>query len=169
MRHLGYERCIVMGTSGGAVAALWMAILFPKAIKAVIADSCVRSITKEFVYKHIVKNRALHTPDQIQFWKFAHGEDWEQVVRADTEMIKRFVEERTDWFSGRLDEVQCPVMLTASKGDQSLPDVVIQNSDMLQRINDCRLYIHSTGGHPLMWSGASIFRAVSDQFLREVQ
>ena len=38
--HLGEQKCIVMGTSGGANIALLLAIKYPEHVSRVIADSC---------------------------------------------------------------------------------------------------------------------------------
>ena len=93
--HLEYQECIVMGTSGGGAAALLMAIHFPEIVRAVIADSCVEQISKAFTQKHLVKDRNRHTTGQIQFWEYANGSDWEQVVEADTaiEIIRKVIRE----------------------------------------------------------------------------
>jgi pimeloyl-ACP methyl ester carboxylesterase len=37
--HLGYEGCVAVGASGGAMVALLMAIAHPDVVRAVIADS----------------------------------------------------------------------------------------------------------------------------------
>jgi len=42
--HLGYEHCIAMGTSGGGITALLLALICPARVRAVIADSCVERL-----------------------------------------------------------------------------------------------------------------------------
>ena len=92
VEHLGNVGCIVMGTSGGAVIALLMASAYPERVRAVIADSCEERFPKALLQKIVVQDRAQHTPGQIAFWEGAHGANWEQVVDADTEMLRRFAE-----------------------------------------------------------------------------
>ena len=169
--HLGYDDCIAMGTSGGAVVALLLAILYPERVRAVIADSCVERFSPQMLVQNVVADRARRTPDQAAFWEQAHGADWAQVVDADTEMMRRFAAPVDaggcggDWFGGRLDQIRCPVLLTASWQDDMLPDVGRQLCNMGEQIADCRVYLNNTGGHPLMWSRPRDFRAVSDHFL----
>jgi pimeloyl-ACP methyl ester carboxylesterase len=117
----------------------------------------------------LIQERVQHTPEQIAFWQGAHGDDWEQVVEADTNLMRRFAEHGGDWFGSRLGDVQCPVLLTASMRDTALPRVTHRNCRMAEQIPDCRLYLHNKGGHPLMWSQPETFRAVADQFLRAIK
>jgi pimeloyl-ACP methyl ester carboxylesterase len=115
----------------------------------------------------LIPDRAQRTPDQVAFWRGAHGEDWERVVEADTDLIRRFVGRGGDWFGDALREVQCPVLLTASKRDAVLSQVACQNCHMAEQISDGRLYLHNEGGHPLMWSQPEVFRAAADLFLMQ--
>jgi valacyclovir hydrolase len=165
--HLGIEACIAMGTSGGAIVALWTAILNPERVRAVVADSFVPTLSRQVLETTLIPDRAQRTPDQVAFWRGAHGGDWEQVVKADTSLIRRFVERGGDWFGDSLGEVQCPVLLTASKQDAALPQVASQNCQMAQQIPGSRLYLHDEGGHPLMWSQPKVFRALADLFLMQ--
>ena len=165
VEHLGCPRCIVMGTSGGAVTALLMAALHPDRVRAVIADSFGACFPQEGVQSHLVENRAQRTPGQVAFWENAHGEDWEQVVDADTEMLVRLARRGGDWFGGRLGHLCCPVLLTASREDELVPDVGRQMCSVAAQIADCRVFVNNSGGHPLMWSRSRDFRALSDYFI----
>lgn len=173
--HLGYDSCITMGTSGGGVVALLMAILYPDRVRAAIADSCGERFSPQMLAQNVIADRARRTPEQIAFWKYAHGADWAQVVDADTDMIGCFVAPVDaggcggDWFEGRLGQIRCPVLLTASRQDDMVPDVGQQVCSMAGQIADCRVYLNNKGGHPLMWSSPRDFRAISDHFLAEVE
>jgi len=164
IEHLGQERCLVMGTSGGAIAALLMAILFPKHVQAVVADSCVERFSPEMLRKN-VEERSKRTPEQIAFWQRAHGDDWQQVVDADSDVLLRLAERGGDWFNGRLKEIVCPVLFTASREDEALPNVIRQVYRMAEQVPDSRVFLNNRGTHPLMWSQPQDFRHVSDYFL----
>jgi valacyclovir hydrolase len=168
LKYLGYEDCIVMGTSGGAAVALLMAIHFPEKVRAIIADSCVERFSKEMAHRNVYQERKQRMPDQVKFWKYAHGADWEQVIEADTAMLLRFADQGGDWFAGRLSEIKCPVILTASKQDEALPQVAQQLGRMYEQIADCRVFLNNRGGHPLMWSAPQDFRYISDYFLKAI-
>jgi len=165
INHLGYDQALLMGASGGAVAALLTAIHFPMYIRGVIADSFVDQAPPEAFRARVIADRAQRKPEQIRFWQTGHGDDWNQVVAADTVMLEHFVDQGANWFQGQLDQVQCPVLLTASLRDSLIQPVTRNFCGMIEKIPDCRLYLHPEGGHPLMWSEPGVFRTVSDQFL----
>jgi len=164
MELLGESQCLVMGTSGGAVAALWMAILYPDRVRAVIADSVGERMVLERIRQEIV-SRAQRTPGQVAFWSGAHGEDWEQVVDADSALLLRAAERGGDWWDGRLSEVRCPVLLTVSRADDLLPDVVEQAQRIASQVPNITLHVGDEGTHPYIWSQAEAFRAVANEFL----
>ena len=164
--HLNIENCLVMGSSGGAIVALLMAIHYAEKVRAVIADSFADRISKENALENIINDRARKTDAQRGFWEYAQGPDWEQVVDADTAMFLKFMQAGGDCFSGRLGEVKCPVLITASKKDDAFPHIAPIIGSMVDQIEDCRAYIHSHGGHPMMWTAPDEFHAVSDLFLR---
>jgi pimeloyl-ACP methyl ester carboxylesterase len=166
--HLGDERALVMGTSGGGLAALWFAIQHPQQVRAVIADSCVEKTTAGFM-EVLLKERHQLTPGQIEFWRAGHGDDWEQVVNADSDMIRRFAATGGDWFNGRLAEIQCPVLFSASLRDELLLDVGRQVCQMALQVKDSQVFLTSEGGHPLMWSHGEEFRRAADCFFSALQ
>ncbi len=168
IEYLGYEHAFLMGASGGAVAALLAAIHYPERVKAVVADSFVEHAPPEQFRALVIADRAQRTAGQIAFWQAAHGDDWEQVVNADTEMLERFADQGADWFQGQLDQTQCPVLLTGGLRDALIPGAAQQFCGMVEKIPDCRLYLHHKGSHPLMWSQPDVFRAVSDNFLKSL-
>ncbi|MCP3965164.1 MAG: hypothetical protein GY750_16730 [Lentisphaerae bacterium] len=165
--HLGQEKCIIMGTSGGAVAALLVAIHFPQNVTAVIADSCVEKFSPEQL-RHGVEERNKCTDEQVYFWSTANGADWKQVVEADSENLIRLAENGGDCFQRRLKEIKCPVLLTGSLQDSFLPDIGGQLCRMSQQIEGSRVYICNSGDHPLMWSEADDFRRISSDFMRSL-
>lgn len=163
--HLGAERGAVLGTSGGGIAALWMAILFPERVRAVIADSCVARLPPEAL-AGVAQDRARRTPDQVAFWHSAHGDDWAQVVDADTALFAPHLASGLDWFAaGDLGRIACPVLLTASLADSLLPEVAAQTTAMARQIPGCRLLLVNAGDHPLLWSRPAEARAAIDSFL----
>ena len=169
VEHLGCADCIVIGTSGGAVIALWMASLYPERVRAAIADSFEERFPAALMQKAVIEDRAQRTLGQVSFWEGAHGADWEQVVDADTEMLRRFAQGGGDWFQGCLSQVRCPVLLTGSRLDPLVPDAGEGLCRVAEQIADCRVYLHNDGGHPLMWSRPRVFRAISEVFLQGIE
>lgn len=168
IRHLGYARALVMGTSGGADVALLVAILHATDVGGVIADSTVEHFRSPAL-SNAVQDRLRYTEEQVSFWRHAHGDDWRQVVEADSDFLLRFERAGGDLFRGRLNRIQCPVLLCGSLQDECLPDTETQLQSMAaQLVNGC-LHLAREGAHPLMWSCAEVFRREADRFLSRVQ
>lgn len=165
--HLGRQQAIWMGTSGGAVVALLAAIDHPQRVRAVVADSTGERIPAETL-SAILADRGRHTGGQVSFWKTAHGEDWQSVVDADTRLFQAMRERGVDWFAGRLGEIRCPVLFTASLSDSLLPDLGAQVAGMAAQVPGASAFLHNGGDHPLMWSAPEPFRAAADSFLLQV-
>ena len=162
--HLGYQQALVMGTSGGAVVGYLMAILYPQLVRGVIADSAVERLPAPTLTREM-ESRARRTPGQVGFWQKAHGDDWPQVVEADSEYLLRFEKAGGDCFHGRLREIRCPVLLSASLEDEMLPEVETQIRAMSAQIEGSQVYLAQKGSHPLMWNRPDEFRRVADGFL----
>jgi pimeloyl-ACP methyl ester carboxylesterase len=162
--HLGEERAIVLGTSGGAFAALHLAILHPDRVGAVIADSCIERWPPEAL-RAAVASRAGRSPAQVEFWQRGHGDDWAEVVDADSDMLLRVADTGGDIFAGRLRAIRCPVLITASRRDDALVDVEAQVQHMAEQIGGARFHLADDGAHPFMWSRPEAFRRVVDAFL----
>jgi len=164
VEHLGYQHGFAMGTSGGAIVALLMAILHPEHVQGVIADSTVAHFPAPALSQEVEK-RSQHTADQVTFWQMAQGDDWQQVVGADSDFLLRFEKAGGDCFHGRLNEIQCPVLLSASLEDESLPAVGGQLLAMAKQMTASHLFLARHGSHPLMWSRPDEFRREADLFL----
>jgi pimeloyl-ACP methyl ester carboxylesterase len=162
--QLDAQQCIAVGTSGGAAIALLLAIHHPERVRAVVADSVVAHIPAEAL-RPLLAERAQRTPGQVAFWRQAHGDDWPQVVDADTAMLTGHAATGIDYFQDRLAQIACPALLTASLTDALLPAVASQLCAMARQIPRCCLFMVNGGDHPLMWSRASEFCAVADAFL----
>lgn len=165
--HLGKKQCIVMGISGGANIALLYAIRYPEHVSGVIADSSAEFYTSECLRKEIT-HRSYRIKEQVEFWTYAHGEDWEVVVKADNKLLLDLADQGGDIFKGQLKTVKCPVLFTGSLKDSFIPDIGEQNINMSKQIPNSRLFLLNEGDHPLMWSCPDFFRSVSAQFLKEL-
>lgn len=166
--QLGEERFIISGASGGAAAALLAAIHFPERIIAVMADSCVEHFSPQGLHEE-VKTRELKLPEQVAFWETAHGDDWEQVVHADSTLLRGLADRGGNVFAERLSEISCPVLLTASRRDSFLPDVAEQLASMGKKIPKSTVHVSDGGDHPFMWTMAEEFQKVAAKFLSAIK
>ncbi len=166
--HLGEQQCIVMGTSGGANIALLLAIRYPEYVAGVIADSCAEVYSPGNL-RNEVSNRDLRTEEQIGFWQYANGDDWEAVVNADSGLLMNFADQGGSLFNGKLDTIQCPVLLTGSLKDSFIPDIGEQNIRMAGQIQNSSAFFSNDGDHPFMWTCPDAFRSASRQFLKQFE
>jgi valacyclovir hydrolase len=166
--HLEAEQAVVMGTSGGAVAALLMAQHAPDRVRAVIADSVVMRQPPD-VLRAEVGNRRRQWPDAAAFWRNAHGDDWANVVEADNDLLLRLAARDGVWFERPLSEIQCPVLLTGSLRDTALFRPGEQMIEMARQIEESQLYLANGGDHPLMWSRPDRFRQAAGSFLAALE
>jgi valacyclovir hydrolase len=166
--QLDAEQCIAVGTSGGAAVALLLAIHHSARVRAVIADSVVAHIPADAL-RALLAERAQRTPGQVAFWRHAHGDDWMQVVDADTAMLASHAATGLDYFQDRLAQIACPVLLTASLTDALLPAVAPQLCAIARQIARSYLFLVNGGDHPLMWSCADNFRAAADAYLARIE
>lgn len=164
--HLGERNCIVMGTSGGANIALLFAVKYPELVSGVIADSCAELFPPENL-RNEVANRELRTKDQVEFWKYANGDDWEDVINEDSKLLMNFADKGGNLFNGRLNNIKCPVLFTGSLKDPFIPDIGEQNVHMAKQILRSSTFLSNDGGHPFMWTCPDVFRSLSCQFLRK--
>jgi len=163
------EEVIVVGTSGGGMIALNMAILAPNLIKAVVADSFVGEFLDPGWVELLVKDRELKTDSQRSFWEIAHGKDWEEIVEKDSLMLMEVAEEGGSVFKKRLNEILCPVLLTGSLSDHLIPNIERGMSDVSRQIPSSKIVFYPNGAHPLMWSKATEFRREVISFLGRLE
>jgi pimeloyl-ACP methyl ester carboxylesterase/SAM-dependent methyltransferase len=167
IESLGIKQCIAIGTSGGGIVALNMALHCPDLINAVVADSIPGEYFGEEKAEELVEERKKRTKEQIVFWKMAHGEDWEQVVDADTDMIIRQVASGETLYKGKLSDIKCPVLITGSLEDEEIKNIQKSNLEIVEQINQVETYYHETGFHPLMWSASDVFWDKVISFLKK--
>jgi len=165
IQHLGRKPAVLLGTSGGAVVALHAAARHPKMIRSLIADSFTPVFTQEMLQQNVIEERSVRSEGQVAFWRFAHGEDWERVIDADTEMLKRLTETGGNWLRDSLSHIECPILFTASLEDHMLRQPATYLIEMLQQARDGRAFIYQHGEHPLIWSNPGEFRRAVSSFL----
>jgi pimeloyl-ACP methyl ester carboxylesterase len=163
-RHLGEERWISLGMSGGSTVALWQAIDFPDQVHAVVADSEGERYSPEDL-RAVAAERNLDDPMSQQFWSLGHGPDWRQVVLADNDLLLRFAAAGGNHYGGRLKEVRCPVLFTGSLQDEFIRDLGEQTLSMLRQVQGSQAFLANSGGHPLMWTCPDLFYREVDGFL----
>lgn len=174
LMELGIQSAYAMGVGGGARAALHFAgqhaRLHQVAVKGIIADSFLATVDSRTLHREI-DVREHYYVRQWRLLQREHGDDWRQVVDADTAFLRR-VADRGGYTLHVyvLNSIRCPVLLTGSLQDPLRPGLAQEYARLSTLIPDCSLYLASNSGHPhieypYMWSDPAAFRTVADLFL----
>lgn len=169
IEHLGYKKAIIVGSSGGAVVAMFLAAEFPEKISHLVLDSFSVRFTNEMFQNNVLKERSTPNEMQIQFWNYCHGDDWKNVIKQDTENIKRMVENGGYWLEDTPQKIKCPVILLGSKEDRFLPNIEQDFSWLTNQIQNCRFVLSEKGDHPLMWTNTAFLNNETMGFLKSVK
>ena len=156
-----------VGTGGGAVVALWMAILDPSRLLGVVADSFVEFYQSDDVRKDLAAHQS-PTEEMISFWREMNGEDWSDVIRRLDRVVAVMSEQKRSVFNWRLEEVKCPVLVTGSRKDHLLSDLGSRLPEIAKQMPQSRLQLYEEGGHPAMWSQADDFWREALEFLGDL-
>jgi pimeloyl-ACP methyl ester carboxylesterase len=165
--HLNLEPVHAVGTSGGAIVALNMALAARDMVRGVVADSCLGSLIRlpEAEAIALERKKSKMGPGR-EFWMAMHGADWESVVDADTRMLLRFARSGGLFFPDKLAGVRCPVLLTASLKDELIHDAREVLRSLALQIPEAETELFESGGHPAMLSNAERFRSRAMRFLQ---
>lgn len=165
IEHLGYKKAIIIGSSGGAVVAMFLAAEYPEKISHLILDSFSVNFTNEMFQNNVIKERSHPSDMQMQFWNYCHGNDWESIIKQDTEIIRKMVKDGGNWLKDTPQKIKCPVILLGSKEDNFIPDIEHDYKLLTNQIQDCRFVLAEKGNHPLIWTNATFFNAEVLNFL----
>lgn len=100
LEHLNCGKISLVGSSGGAWAAVNAGLLRPDLVEKVVADSFDgRTLGEDFVRKLINERTDAKQDDKaVWFYQWCQGEDWERIVDMDTKALVQCAEERLPLF-----------------------------------------------------------------------
>lgn len=168
-RHLNIHHVNIIGTSGGALAAINAALAYPQLVRAIAADSFAGIASDPAITSQIQASRAAAK----QFDGFRahlqsiHGDDWERVLDADTDAVTRHANEIGTYFQLPLSALQCRMLLTGSAEDEMFPAMHFQHlfEKICRQTPLAQAHIFPHGGHPAMLSNMDEFILLLSQFL----
>lgn len=172
LRQKDYKNVSLIGSSGGALAAINAALEAPDRIDKVIADSFEGKTPVKSFTEHLREEReaSKHDPDTRMFYQYMQGDDWELAVDKDTEAIAEHERTIGVFFHRPLGEIKAEILLTGSREDpfiRPLGEHFMEETyrGILEEIGHGSLYIFDKGGHPAMLTNAEAFIALSRRFL----
>lgn len=164
VEHLNYDKANIIGCSGGAAIGLLMAALYPSKVRAVIADSELDQYPSDLI-QLCIEERKSKSKEQIDFWKNAHGDDWEDIVQKDTNLMLDLAI-NGHIFKDKLQDITCPVLFCGSLEEENyVPNFTETIIKMTKQIKRAELFLVNDGNHPLMWTCKDQFRRITLSFL----
>lgn len=170
----GYGMVDIIGSSGGALAAVNVALEAPEMVRKVIADSFEGEVPLKAFTQNVVKDREDSKKDENtrMFYYYMHGDDWEQVVDCDTSAIRRHDETIGRFFHKPLESLKPDILMTGSREDEfvcSLEKKYFERvyGDMIRKIGHGEIHLFESGGHPAILSNQQAFYERSRVFLDE--
>lgn len=162
----------IIGSSGGALAAVNVALEAPELVDKVIADSFEGEVPLKTYVKQIEADRAQSKQDEDTrlFYYYMHGDDWETIVDHDTSAIVRHEKEIGKFFRRELSTLKPDILLTGSKEDEFVslvrPDFFeVVYGELIQKIGHGSVHLFPNGGHPAILSNPEEFYKLSMEFL----
>lgn len=160
----------LVGSSGGAYAAINAALAEPQLFRRVVADSFDGdALPPGFAQAIIQERQAAKQDEQARgFYEWNQGPDWEQVVDLDTDVLVRYEEKQTRLFLRPIAEISAPLLITISLEDEMLHNDAPTECARLHSRNPLIEYrIFEQGAHPLLTSRAEEIAELIKSFLQQ--
>ncbi len=171
LREKQYTKINIIGSSGGALVAMNVALEAPELVNKVIADSFEGDKPIKAVTDNIALDRKNSKHDETArlFYFNMHGSDWEQVVDNDTRAIIRHQKEIGEFFHKDLRFFKPGILFTGSLQDEfacTLAPNYFETvyGELISKIGHGEIYLFDTGGHPAMLTNQDRFYQLSMEF-----
>lgn len=174
LEQVQYKKVNLIGSSGGALVAINVALERPDLVCKVIADSFEGEVPLQEFVQNIVEEREASKQDTggKTFYYTMQGEDWESVVDNDTIAILEHAKTIGKFFHKPLNELHTKMLLTGSKEDEFVklvhPDFYFTTySELIEKMGDGKMHIFDQGRHPALLSNKDEFVKLAKDFLNK--
>lgn len=165
------SKAFVIGSSGGAQAAINAALEMPERILKIVADSFEGETPLPVFVDSVKADReyAKQNKQLSMFYEAMHGADWEHVVDCDTDAVITHAKEIGHFIHKPLSHLQADILLIGSKEDDLIGSVAPNFLEeiyrkMLENIGHGEMVIFPTGGHPAMLTNLPAFAETAKKF-----
>lgn len=164
----GFEKVNIIGSSGGALAAINAALEYPILVNALVADSFegVRANVDITESIHAGRESAKQIEPFCEMLKAMHGDDWCSVFDADTDAVIRHAKEIGEFFHRPLSELAPKLLLTGSSEDEMFTKghYEVLFKDIQKQVPNAQVHIFEHGGHPAILSNTAEFTQLCVRF-----
>ena len=170
LEHLKIDKLAIIGTSGGALVGINLALEHPEIINYLIADSFMGEFPQSIYSSAFEEERQKSKKNKFakEFWTSNHGIDWENVIDLDAEMLIHFSQSGNSFFYQSISELSVPITLTGSKQDEFCNNLDKIYSDLKMQNNRLEIQLFETGNHPAMLSNKDEFYSLIKKKLKKV-
>ena len=168
IEHLQCGKVSLIGTSGGAWAAVNAALERPNLFRVVIADSFDGRTLNENFSANLLSERkkAKEDTQSRQFYEWCQGADWEKIVDLDTEALLKCAEKKRPLFHKPLEELKTPILFMGSKEDESCRNNMEEEyKEMASMLSRSSVYLFPNGSHPALFSNAEEAATLIKKFI----
>lgn len=159
----------LVGTSGGAWAAINAVIECPELVGKAVADSFDgRTLTDDFSEKLIQELITVREDEMaVEFYRWCQGKDWEHIVDMDTKALAECAREKLPLFTNPLGSLQVSLLLRGSEGDEMSRADFQEKYHTIDGETGAEIHIFSQGVHPAILSNAEQAAEVIGRFLEQ--
>ena len=162
-----YKKVNLIGSSGGAIVAINVALERPDLVNKVIADSFEGETPLQEFVENLSKDREATKRDEggKAFFNFMHGEGWEKVVDNDTRAIREHAKTIGTFFHRPLSDLHTDILLTGSREDEFVKGIQQIYTKLVEKIGHGEMHIFEHGKHPALMSEKEAFISIAKGFL----
>lgn len=171
LREKQYTKINIIGSSGGALVAMNVALEAPELVNKVIADSFEGERPIKAFAENIEKDRESSKQDENarMFYFNMHGSDWKQVVDNDTRAVIRHQKEIGQFFHIDLQSFKPDILFTGSIEDEfacSISPNYFEKvyGELISKIGHGKIHLFNNGRHPAMLTNQDSFYQLSIEF-----
>lgn len=166
LNYLHLEKVFVVGTSGGALVAINLALEHPEVVSKVVADSFEGEMPLNSYLENLWKDRECDKKKFLAklFWFYCHGFNWRSVVDMDTKMNLEFAKTGNSFFHKPFSSLQVPILLTGSREDEFCSFLDEIYADLQKKLPTAKVHLFAKGGHPAMLSNKKEFFEIVKNF-----
>lgn len=159
IQKLKLSKISVIGTSGGALVAINLALEHPERINFLIADSFEGEYPLASFVNSIESDR---NKDKKKFpaklyWLYSHGPDWKKIVDLDTEVNLEFAKTGKSFFHKPISHLSVPTLLTGSMQDEYCDHLDNIYAELKKKNDLLKIHLFEKGFHPAMLSNKNEF------------
>lgn len=159
INELKLNEVSVIGTSGGALVAINLALEHPDKIKYLVADSFEGEYPLMSYINSIETDRKRDKKKILAklFWFYCHGFQWEKIVDLDTKVNIEFSKTGKSFFHKSISKLKVPTLLTGSMRDEYCNRLDEIYKELQEKNNKLEIHLFEDGNHPAMLSNRDKF------------